>query len=253
MAIRSDLTIFQDKVRILFMEELEKITPSYNSLVSMVSSDGATETLAWWGSVPKMHRYTGTPEPTDLPGYDWTIYNYQWSSELRFDVSRGRGLDSQLQMTSSLVEEAIQFMEERFWRLFNRDETDDCFSGSTFINDTHTYGAATLDNKISGSGVATSADIISDFASALTRLRYMTTDTGDRYINMGVSPSDMVIICPPDIENELRQAMTAELIDGTTNTMRMINPDNIISSPYLTDKNDWYLAFKDSTIKKALG
>lgn len=226
----------------------------WRKLCQMITSNAPTVPISHLGSAGSFKRYNEviTTEKGSL-GYDYTIYNYAWYNSIEVDDLPNRTYNDKVPQMwgdkiASLAPMAMQFQERYFWETFLANGTD--FSASAFFS-SRTIGSTTVNNIISGSGVATEDAIMQDLDSALKAMAQFKHDNNKEYINTPVY-SGLVLIHPLEIASKIRLILTKSQINGTENVYKDYNIIPM-AVPHLSDSgitgysaSDWYLAKIDN-------
>lgn len=208
-------------------------------------SNGAENTYTWFGTVPLMEDVThGQVSRRGLSRYNFTIQNNEYQAVLEVEraVLERDNLGLIRPRIEQLGSEAAMHPGRLILSLLNTNPL--AFDGVAFFSDSRVIGAsASIDNIVTGTGVASVATIQADLNSARGAMRLFQDDTG--------RPMNLVgntIVIPPQIEQIFWQALNAD--QSALQDRQVIPAGNgnwsargymVVVDPYLTDANDWYL------------
>lgn len=207
------------------------------ALATEITSSKFEERYPWFGDVAAVREWIGDKALAGLRDYDYTIRNRDWYSG--FSIDRNELEDDQLggilPLIDMLAMSAAKFPAELIIELLAEGDSRLAYDGAAFFSNR----AAPNDNLLAGTGT-TLATVKSDIQTARAAMQRFTSDRGKV---MGLNGD--TIVCAPELEAIMIEAVTAPSIitngEGTT-----VNPisrwiKRVISSPELSDANDWYL------------
>lgn len=126
-------------------------------------------------------------------------------------------------------------------------QTFTCFTGSPLYSNAHSYGGQTLDNIVSGAGVATASNIVDDWYKVLKQFRGMVNSQGDLYWGTELlDRARFLILCSPDLEQVMDAAWKSTNIvhgaatDAESNYLPLRDKSRVIVWNRLSG-NDWYV------------
>lgn len=217
----------------------------WRELATEMPSNGEQNTYTWFGTVPTMKDVThGSPEREGLPRYNFSIENVEYQAEI--EVERAVLERDQLGLVrpriGQLGQEAARHPGQLIFNLF--ETPGNAFDGTAFFADTRVIGnSANIDNNLAGNGV-TVANFQTDLATARGQMRKFQDDQG-RPMNLVGN----VIVVPSELEQVAWQALNTAQGDGvvspaipaSANGLFRASGYLVVTNPFLTDVNDWYL------------
>lgn len=241
------LTAVLTNFRALFNRDFQAAMglQGWRDLVIPIDSAGEIETYEWFGTVPQVEDVThGQVSLNSLPEYNFSITNKEY--QVAIEVSRAALERDRLNLisprVSQLAEEHARHPGQLIFNLVVDNAT--AYDGSAYFANTRTIGnGANIDNILTGSGTSIS-QIQTDLAAARAQMRLFQDDQG-RPMNL----IGNAIMVPPGLEFTMWQALNRNSGDNV-NTPAMPVTDGgifsasgytVITNPYLTDANDWYL------------
>lgn len=235
-----------------------KAIQGWMEFTTKIPNAKATEQLSWFGAVPQMALFKGQMQFGDLGNFSYSRTNelYKAGFELERLAIERDALGQLGPRTGGLAREAASHPGRLIMQLFESPGT--AFDGTAFFSDTHTIGAATIDNEhevTSAGAVPTPAELRTYLAGVRNKMRQFQDDKG---VVMGLVPDTLVI--PGQIESAMLQALTGSDISGTgdvvpkvtDNGVMMVGSYKVIVNPFLTDVNDWYALHTREEIKPFL-
>lgn len=217
----------------------------WQRLANRVPSNGELNTYNWFGTVPKMIEVThGQPELQGLAAYNFSITNREYQAVI--EVRRAAIERDQLNLITPRVRqlggEAARHPGELIFDTLIRANAN-AYDGSAFFADTRVIGnSANIDNQIAGTGT-TVAQFQADLAAAQAQMRLFEDDQA-RPMNLVGN----VIMVPPALIQVAWQALNANqgsvlnpVVPATADGILSAAGYLVVSNPFLTDTNDWYL------------
>lgn len=229
--------------------------PTYaRALATIVGSTSDSEKYPWLGDAPTMEEFIDERTIKGLSEGDYSIKNKKFAATLA--VKRDSLADDQvggyLLRAQEMGIEARVHPDELLFQVL--EDGDDAVKGKTydgvaFFHTAHPIRGeqtATQSNKLTGTGVTTAA-LKTDLGTAIATLRKIKNER-NKPMNRMIESKDLVVVCPPDIEFAMKEALTAAIISNTSNVM-VGTVGSVIVSPRLTDANDWHLLYTGRAIK----
>lgn len=215
------------------------------ALAEVVESDGEDEKYEHLNDAPQMSEFKGARKHTALTGRGYTLTNTVYDAAVligRDDLRNNRSGSVQLRI-NQLASTVAAFPNKLI--IDTLTTNGNCFDGTAFFGNSHPVlgdESGTQDNLLAGTGTTT-AQIQADLASAVSALKNFENTAGEPFHGDGFS--SLVVVCPPALEFNMREALGATIISNTTNVNAGIA--DLIVSPRLTatDANDWYLFVTD--------
>ncbi len=225
----------------------------YREWTTEISSTTDTESYNWLGAVPQMKEWLDERQVGGLYPFNYSLKNRDWEDTI--EVNRNTIEDDRLGIIRPRVQElaieAAMHPDRLAIQALIDGTTDLAFDSVAFFANTRVLGeSANIDNILTGTGT-TVAQLQTDLAAARSAMRLFQDEFG--------RPRNLVgdtIICHPDIEQLFYQALNAHLLVTTapSNIAPVVVPpdgdvrDNfrpnagykVISTPHLSDPNDWY-------------
>ncbi len=169
--------------------------------VTVVPSDGKTETYEWLGQVAGMSEWLDERQIHAMESFSFTITNRDWEDSVGFDKNV---VADTIKSVTPVLQQMAQSAAEHPWELFIEllVANSACFDGQNFFSDTHPYTLGddntsnTFDNKLAATGT-TEADIRTDFYLVLKQLALYKKRNG-RPLFAGRSLGVLDVICHPD-------------------------------------------------------
>lgn len=217
----------------------------WTKLVNRVGSKGEQNTYNWFGTVPKVEKVThGAGTISSLRPSNFTVLNEEWQAIIEVEraaIERDR-LDLIGPRISQLAQELARHPGELVYDGLVRANAT-AFDGAAFFADSRTIGdSANIDNLSAGTGT-TVAQFQADLASGQATMRKFQDDRG-RPMNLVGN----VIMVPPELIQLAWQALNANqgsvlnpVVPATQDGILLQVGYMVVSNPYLTDPNDWYL------------
>lgn len=216
----------------------------WRNLAIVIDSQNESEGYTWFGTVPKMEDVThGTVKISDIPGYSFTLPNLEFQTAMEVErvlIERDR-LNLVKPRINQLAMEAARHPGELMLSILPTNPN--AYDGAALIGDSRIIGASgNIDNQVTGTGT-TVAQFQADLASARAQMARFQDDQGRV---MRLMPNTIMI--PPEMEQVVWQALNVQqgqlvnpVLPGANGGFYSAAGYNIISNPFLTDVNNWYL------------
>jgi len=243
-------TALRTNVRAIFLKALGELADTYKdwqSITTILQSDGDKEELNWLGAPPPMQEWEDQRHLRGLRPYSYTLTNQDWESTL--EINRNALADNKLGniplRVRSLARSYYKRVLEEVFSKLDDGETGTCFDAGYFFANTRVIGAsANIDNSLSGSYSASAANIRSGLSAAATAMAAFQDDWGKP---MGLQVD--TIVCSPLMYIPIKDAL---LVPGVAGTVR---PEaefvkKLIVSPWVdADTDDWFALCTTEEIK----
>lgn len=223
-------------------------------LATIVPSKASSETYAWFGEVPQMEelkdqvKYSGFSEAT------YSIVNKEFASGIK--VRKAEVDDDQvgviLTRVRSLADRATKFPLKQLFDLMANATSSTLglgYDGVSFYNDAHPARGkqtAAQDNLLAGTGVTVAA-LKTDIGTAIKQMKSFKDEANEPFHEL-IDPKDLVIVCGPELEQVMREALNATIISNTSNLLQGQIGELIVNQRY-TGTNDWDLLNTGDAIK----
>ena len=223
-------------------------------LATIVPSSAASETYAWFGEVPQMEelkdqvKYSGFSEAT------YSITNKEFASGIK--VRRAEVMDDQIGIIMTrvrqLADRATKFPLKQLFDLMNNAQSATLglgYDGVAFFHDAHPARGkqtAAQDNLLAGSGVTVAA-LKTDIGTAIKQMKSFKDEANEPFHEL-IDPRQLVIVCGPELEQVMREAMNAAIISQTSNLL-VGQVGELIVNQRFTGTNDWDLLYTGDAIK----
>lgn len=214
----------------LFNRAFEGQQPRYTQIATVVPSTTSEETYAWLGDIPGMREWIGDREIQNLSGSGYTIRNKEF--ELTVGVKRTDIEDDKIGLYNPSIEmlgeSAALHPDELCFGLLSDGFTEKCFDGNPFYYAKHKIG------KTEASNLLTSPLSVDSYAQARSMMMGLKNGKG-RSLNLVPN----LLVVPPALEKTARDIVLAEMVNGSTNTMR--GTADILVEPRLKSDTEWHL------------
>ena len=240
-------TSLEKGLRIKFLEYFRSEVALAPQIAYVESSDSDSESYDWLGQSPAMSELIDELRITPLSNTKHTIVNKTFSAGIavkRSDLEDNKtgSLNRRIQqLAAAAAGHSNKLLIEQ---LVNGTSTTLGFDGVALFSNSHPARGdegGTQDNLLAGTGTTT-AQVAVDIASAKAAMLRFKDEAGEPFAADGAM--SLAVICPPDIEKPVREALNSQIISNTSNAM--VGAAGIIVSPRLTDANDFYLVRTDT-------
>lgn len=225
-----------------FNKAFDGVSPKYQKLATVVPSTTASTNYKWLGQIPKMKEWIGEREIQSLSGYDYTIKNKKF--ELTVSVPREDIEDDQYGIYSAsfsnLGEAAARHPDDLVFNAMKNGFTEECYDGKAFFATDHPSG---MYGETEASNYTTEKLSMEAYIEGRAAMMGLTGDQGDP---LNLVP-DLLVVSPAN-EQQGKLILEADLINGTTNTMK--GTAKLLVATELADKPDqWFLLCTNSFLK----
>lgn len=204
-------------------------------LYTEVPSNGAYNDYSWLGDLPGVRKWIGNKSLGGLKDFDYTIKNEDWYDG--FSIDRNELEDEQIgainPRVDMLAQSVANWPHELVISLIVGGTSGKAYDGQAFF-----ANRSQNDNLLPGSGV-TLANIKDDIQTARAAMMRYKSDSG-RTLGLMMD----TIMCPPELEATMLEAVNAATIQDTTNTVTFNAVSRysveVIPMPELADTGDWY-------------
>ena len=223
-----------------FNKAFDEVKPTYEQVATVVPSTMESETYAWLGDIPGMREWIGDREIQNLSGCDYVIRNKDF--ELTVGVPRNIIEDDKLGLygpsIQMLGQSAASHPDELVFGLLADGFSAKCYDGKPFFATDHKVGKSK-----SASNKGTAKLSVSSYAAARTSMMSLTNGKGQP---LNLTPNLLVV--PPALEAMALKILNAELIDGSTNTMKG-TATPLVAPQLAGHDNVWFLLCTNRPIK----
>ena len=257
--VKSDIPkLLEAGLRAVFFDAYEGAPGDWERVATVVPSEQDTEKYAWLGSSPKMREFKDERVPAGLLEHDYTIRNKTWEASI--SVDRAALEDDQYGQirlrVQSLAEESRRHQDEVVFTLLKDGFATLCYDSQYYFDTDHAEGdSGTQSNK------GTSALSSTSLQTAITAMSKFKDDKGKP---MGVIPDTLVV--PPDLKWTALELVgspvaVVKIGDGTAGSGAtgatpyrnvLEGALDVVTSPYLTDTNDWLLLCTKRIVKPVI-
>jgi hypothetical protein len=251
-------TLIDPIVQAYFLEQISRMPTVPDSLIKDFPSDGSSEDFGWLAGMLGIREFGAESIERAFPEHHIVVYNKRWIGGVSIDDTPGRTrLNKYItEKVQGLAQEMAFFKERKFWEKFLLGNSVACWTTATFFNDTHTIDGVTIDNIITGSGVANVAAFLTDLNSVVKQFATFKNAAGNNIFDGQFA--NLAVIVPQSVYLLAMEAFKAALINGTTNLGVTFGVE-LIPAAYLEDASltgysaaDWYAVKKDPVKKPFL-
>ncbi len=218
-----------------------------------LASKGDTENYRWLGSVPQMREWGTGRLARGLNVESYDVRNLKYESTL--EVDRDEISDDQLGhiriRVNELARRAATHKDYLIGQLLINGASSgfNSYDGVTFFNDAHVSGASgSQDNKLTAAiadkDAVTTVEFKAAFRAAFAAMQTFVDDQGEPMV---LDSQGLVIVVPAAMQFAAREAMNAAIISSTSNVDAGMA--EVVSFPYLTDTDTWYLLKVNEAIR----
>jgi len=240
--------VLQAGIRSEFIKAYQTGPSFVPTLCTIVPSNKDTESYAWLGEVTAIREWLGEREITGLTDAKFSIQNKLWEGTI--GVKRTEIEDDQtggiMVRARDLGTRARQHPDDLLWQTVVANPT--CYDGVSLFNASHparTTAGSAQSNQVSATGQTVSA-LQADIASAIAKMKGFLDERGKPFWPV-LAPQDLLIVCSPSLEFNMRTVVNGSIISNTTNVMQGCVGD-IFVNPWITG-NTWYLFYKGGAVK----
>jgi phage major head subunit gpT-like protein len=204
-------------------------------LYTNVPSNGAYEDYSWLGDLPGVREWVGDKSLGSIKDYDYQIKNKDWYDG--FSIDRNELEDQQIAAINPridmLAQSVANWPHELIVSLIVSGTSGKAYDGQPFFSN-----RSANDNLFTGGG-STLANLKTDIQEARAAMMRFKSDSG-RVMGLVMD----TILCPPELEATMLEAVNASTIQSTDNTVTFNAVSrfslNVVPMPELADSNDWY-------------
>lgn len=219
-----------------FYEGFNSTPVNYDKVATTIKSSARSENYGWIGGLPRLRKMLGERQAKKLLEHKYSITNETYEATIEVDVEDI--MDDQTGQygiqAKNIGEAAKIFPDELiFATLLPAGNSSLCYDGQYFFDTDHPVG----ETGTTQSNLGSSALDATTFNAARTALRKMKDDFGRPTFNNNM---DLLLVIPPDLENTASTILEADVLaSGATNTLK--GAARILTVPWLSDTNNWYL------------
>lgn len=211
----------------LFNIEVGKAAPFYPKVCSVVNSNKRLENYSFLGNMPGMREWLGDRQYNDLRAAEFEITNRNWESSLRLerwdvdDDVYGLFPDT---MREFAAEAAYHPDELLFEEMIGLAESTNCFDGTPFFGNSHSWGdSGTQDNLLShtvasvtvtdGVSAITSAEIRAAVHKMIVAMYGFKRDNGKYFRRPQVGPlGNLLLVVPLCMQEAAHKAFDQQVL-----------------------------------------
>lgn len=242
-------------LRDLFLRSVSETAsrePNIPALICEPENSGTNEEVyAWLGEAPQMEEFVDQLRAVGLTDATYTLSNKRWTSSV--SVLRDMIMDDKLGLIRrrirSMATVAARHPNSLILRAITDGATNTFVDGVAFFSASHPARTSrmpsTQSNTYTGTGTSVS-QLSADFEGAIARAKRFVQENGEPYHE---ALNSFAIICPPELEQNLRTLLFGEIISQTSNVITRGRQVEVVSTGRLSDTNDWYLCILDGPTK----
>lgn len=215
----------------IFNQAFSGVKPLYGRVATVTPSTTEAETYAWLGEIPGMREWIGDREVKNLSSSDYTIRNK--SFELTIGIGRDAVEDDKIGLYRPSVEmlahAAAMHPDDLIFSLLTNGWSNQCYDKKPFFSDAHRVGKGTVSNL--GKAKLTPES----YRAARASMASLKNGAGQP---LGLMPNLLVV--PPALEGVAMDILKADIILGSTNTLRG-TAEPLVVPQLATADTAWYL------------
>ncbi len=235
-----------------FFTRFDATATHYQDLASRIQSTSDSESYKWLGSVPKMREWGTGRVARGLRTESYSVENLKYESTL--EVDRDEIADDktgQIRIRiAEMAQRAARHKDYLIAQLLINGESAGyhSYDGVPFLGETHESGSSGVQSNVSGSYAAdadapTAEEFKTSLQVAIGKLMGLSDDQGDP---MATSAAGLVCVVPTNMYVAALEAVSATVVDSTTNTMQ--GAARIVPFPWLPAATKWYLLKTDPAV-----
>lgn len=235
-----------------FFNRFENTPTLFGDLATRVVSNADREVYRWLGTVPKMRLFDNGRLTQGLRTESYSVDNLKY--EATIEVDRDEISDDQTGQIRMRVAELAQRAATHKDYLISQLLVDGesaglSYDGVSFFNNAHVSGDSGNQGNVLSYNVATPAAPTSDeFKAALMQaIGTMLAFKDDQAEPMMIDASGMVIVVPPNMLFAAFEAINSPVMGNHNNVIH--NVARVVSLPWLTNTDKWYLLKTNGTIR----
>lgn len=226
----------------------------YQDWTTRITSDAEGENYRWLGTVPEMREWGDGRQAKGLRSESYNVFNKKY--EATIEVDRDELSDDQTGQIrvriGELAVRAATHKDKLLSTLLENGGTtgNNSYDGVTFFNDAHVSGASgSQDNdrtqNITDPTTPTTAEAKASIAEAVSAMMGFKDDQGTP---MMLNTASLVCVVPPLMQFAFREALNAAIISQTSN-VAMQGLAGVVTFPWLTSTDKWYLLKTDGVVR----
>lgn len=236
-----------------FFERYRNTPTHYQDLSTRILSSSDSETYRWLGTVPQMREWGTGRLAKGLRSESYSVANLKYEATLEID--RDEIADDQTGQIrpriGELAQRAASHKDYLVADLLANGEMAgfQSYDGASFFSETHISGnSGTQNNKVSLDAASATSPTADEFkASVKQAIAQMLTFKDDQGVPMVLQVSGLSCVVPPTMYFAALEAVSATLIANTSNVLQGVA--RVISLPWLTDADRWYLLKTDGVVR----
>lgn len=212
----------------------------WDKVATKVPSETGEENYKWLGKIPRMREWIGDREIQNLTAADYTIKNKDF--ELTIGVDRNDIEDDRIGIYNPVIQDIAQststFPDSMVFKLLKKGFENECYDKKPFFSESHKLGEkSTVSNK------GKKKLSMESYAAARGSMMSLKDESGE---SLNIIPNLLVV--PPALEEQGRQILLADQINGTTNTYK--GTAELLVVPELAGEDEaWYLLCTTKSLK----
>jgi phage major head subunit gpT-like protein len=229
-------------------QEKDAVQPK---IATLMPSESDRESYGWLGEVPAMREWKAERAVYGLTGFDYTITNRHFEGTIAVD--RDTLADGKYGLIKPKIQElgqrAALYPDELLLTLLAPGTVEKAFDGTAFFANTRVIGeSANIDNLLAGTGIDTTAKILTDLAAAIVALGTFQ-DARGKPMNLIQGAAPVTIVCPLAALIAIRSALLPAV--AGVNRAEAGFVAEVIGSAWLdaVDANDWYVLVTNRVLK----
>jgi phage major head subunit gpT-like protein len=236
-----------------FFERYNSLPDLAGQLATRVASTKDSETYKFLGSVPMMREWGKGRQAVGLRTESYSVPNLKY--EATVEVDRDEIADDQTGQIRIRIQELAEYARSHkaylIGQLLENGATSgfNSYDGTTFFSASHSSGdSGSQDNDLTSNITDPTNPTTAEFKEALKgAIAAMMAFKDDRGLPKAIAPSGLICIVPPLHYFAALEAVNATVISQTTNVLAGIA--SVMSFPWLTSTDRWYLVKTDSVIR----
>ncbi len=236
-----------------FFSRIEQAQPFYPEVSTRIESTSDAENYRWLGTTPPMREWGTGRLARGIRSESYSIENLKY--EATIEVDRDEISDDQTGQIrlriAELAERAAAHKDELLAQLLANGATAgfNSYDGVTFFSNAHVSGASgTQSNVLSFNAANQNAPTVEEFLTAMKEaLAQLLNLRDDRGHPLLLRPSGLFCVVPPAMYLTALEAIGTTVINNIANVLA--GAARVITMPYLTDNDRWYLLKSDQLVR----
>jgi len=217
-------------------------------IATEIPSSSEKESLNWFGITPSLTEWKDKRQMNGLLPYTYTLTNRDWANGL--EVDRDAILDDKL----SMLPPRIRSMTKAYYRavirevfsLLDKGASTKAYDGGNMFATSRTIAkSGTINNYLSGNYSDSETEVRQAISDGVAAMTSFCDDWGEP---LNLMPD--TIVCSPAMTLTIQQALRPGVAGVIRPEAQVVNPNNVITSPWLkTTAKDWFLLCTSEEIK----